>query len=199
MTGNNNPSGSIALTVPNLNIASGANGTTASVTVTPSSGYHGRVYWSLAYTTASSGLSACYVISPLLVAASGTSSTSFTINTGAACTSTSSSQRLGIPRASLAPHPSLPWRRTGATAVMAGLLLCLLPRGRRRHLPRLLCLALLSLPLVTASLSGCGSSQGSTGTPTQSVMPTVVGLALTAHDSVNSSITASSNFTLTVN
>jgi hypothetical protein len=66
---------------------------------------------------------------------------------------------------------------------------------RRRKLPALLPIALLAT--VSLALTGCGSGSGSGGGGGS--QPQVYTVTLTAKDSVNTAITASTSFTLTVN
>jgi hypothetical protein len=63
-----------------------------------------------------------------------------------------------------------------------------------------LLLAIASLALVGTSLIGCGGGGNNTSTsPTPPSSSTSYSIALTGMDSVNTSITASTTFTLTVN
>ena len=203
LVGDVRASGGFNLSASNLIIASGGTGSTQ-VTVTPTGGYSGRVLWSLSASssTASSGL--CYGIdSP---AVNGTSATTLTIGSGSACSSASPAERsnfrpLGL-RASFNKdeNPS-PWRNTPKVAVFAGLLICgsFMRRRRRTRLPLLLAITLLA----SIGLNGCGgSNRGGSGSGTSATPPANTAtytITLKGNDSVNTSITASTTFTLTVN
>jgi hypothetical protein len=86
---------------------------------------------------------------------------------------------------------------TPATTIYATLLLCgLLARSRRKmRLPSLLAIALLAI--AGAGLTGCGG--GNTVATVPSSPTNYYTVTLRATDSVNSSITASTAFTLSVN
>jgi hypothetical protein len=103
-----------------------------------------------------------------------------------------------VQRASAQPRP-LPSRKAPAAATFAALLLgfTLPSRRRRKLLPTLSPLILAAL-----ALTGCGggSSGGTTGGGSQSSpTPQYYTLTLKAQDSVNTSITSTTTFTLTVN
>jgi hypothetical protein len=201
LVGNVLASGGLSLSAGNLTITNGSTGN-AQITVTPNAGYHGRVVWSLAFSGASPTLTTCYSISSLPV--SNVSTTQLTIGIGAACSSPLPAERgayrpLGHLASSIDEAPT--HRRSPPPAVVyASLLLCgLLARWRRRmRLPLLLAIA--SLALVGTGLTGCGGSGNNTGTsPTPPSNLTSYSVTLTGKDSVNTSITASTAFTLTVN
>jgi subtilase family serine protease len=203
--GNVLASGGITLAAGNLTIANGSTGATQ-VTVTPTGGYNGRVAWSLAI-SGSSSLTACYAIPSLPVSTTGT--TQLTIGTGAACTSVAPAERGEFrPLAQRTLASDRPQRHTSstpATAIYAGLLICGLITGWRRRLPLSL-LVVLSLTVVATSLTGCsGNNTNSSTTTTTPPVTTPPGttanytVTLTGKDSVNSAITASTTFTLTIN
>jgi Pro-kumamolisin, activation domain len=194
-------SGGISLAAGNLTIANGSTGSTQ-ITVTPSTGYNGSVVWSLAFSGTSPTLTTCYNIPSLPV--SNVSTTQLTIGIGAACSSPLPAERgayrpLGHLASASDEAPS--HRRSTPLATMyASLLLCgVLARSRRRmRLPLLLAIA--SLALVGTGLTGCGGSGNNTSTsPTPPSNSTSYSVTLTGKDSVNTSITASTTFTLTVN
>ena len=201
LVGNVRAIGSLALSAGNLTIANGGTGNTQ-VTVTPSAGYNGRVVWSLADNN-SANLSACYTIASLPV--SNTSTTQLTIGVGTACNSSSPAERgdfRPLGRGALASSGTqTQWRGTPTTAIYASLLLCGLLVGRRRMRVSLL-LVIVSLTIASMGLIGCGgnSAGASTTTPptTTASSPTNYTITLTGKDSVNTSITASTTFTLTV-
>lgn len=196
LVGNVVATGGISLAVANLTIANGSTGKTQ-VTVTPVGGYNGSLVWSLALSSGPSNLTACYGISSLPV--SSVSTTQLTIGTGAACNSPASAGRPAITKGSLQA------RRNGVpgSLVYAALLICgVLTRWRKMRLPSLL--AIVFLAAAGGGLVGCsgGGSGGGTspGTPTTPTGPssTSYSLTLKGTDSVNSSITGSTTFTLTV-
>jgi hypothetical protein len=201
LVGNVTASGSFSLAVNNLTIANGNTGNTQ-VTVTPTGGYNGRVIWSLSSSSNTGSLTACYGVgSP---AVNGTSMTTLTIGVGSACNSALPAKRGNlrplVARAS--PKENSPSPNHSAPKVIACLLLCCsIVRGRRRtHLPLLLVITLLTM--TSMGLTGCGGSSGSSGNGNGGTTPTPAAttytLTLKGMDSVNTSITASTTFTLTV-
>jgi hypothetical protein len=202
--GNVLASGGLSLTAGNLTIANGGTGSTQ-VTVTPTAGYNGRVVWSLAATGNSSNLSACYTIASLPV--SNASTTKLTIGIGTACNSALPAERGDfrplVQRTSANDGPKTHQRSTPATAIYASLLICGLLAGGRRRIRLPLLVAITFLTVASVGLIGCGGGGNSTGaTGTTSTTPsttTSYTVTLTAKDSVNTSISASTTFTLTVN
>jgi Pro-kumamolisin, activation domain/Bacterial Ig-like domain (group 3) len=202
LVGNVLASGGLSLSAANLTIANGGTGSTQ-ITVTPTAGYNGRVVWSLAATGNSSNLSACYTIASLPV--SNTSTTKLTIGVGTACNSSLPAERgdfrpLGL-HASANDGTQAHRRSTPATAIYASLLVCGLLAGGRRRMRLQLLVAIVSLTVVGIGLTGCGGGNNTSATGTTSTTPstTSYNFTLTGKDSVNSSITASTTFTLTVN
>jgi subtilase family serine protease len=201
LVGNVVASGGLTLTAGNLTIANGSTGNTQ-VTVTPNGGYNGRIFWSLAFSGASPTLTACYSVPSLPV--SNVSTTQLTIGIGAACSSPLSAERGAYrPLGHLASaSDESPMHRHSAppAVVYASLLLCGLLARRRYRMRLPLFLAIASLALVGTGLSGCGGSGNNTGTsPTPPSNSTTYSVTLTGKDSVNTLITASATFTLTVN
>jgi hypothetical protein len=202
--GNGLASGGMSLAAGNLTVANGSSGNTV-VTVTPSGGYSGRVVWSLVFSSSSgTPLTACYDVDSLPV--NNVSTTQLTIGTGTACSSSLPAARGNfrpLGRHAVANGESQTERRIpSATVVYAGLLLCgLLAAGRRRkRLPQLL--AIVFLTAAGMGLTGCGGGGGGNNTGTSSTPPsstTNYTITLTGTDSVNTAITASTTFTLTVN
>lgn len=200
LVGNALASGGLSLSSSNLSVATGGTGS-SQITVTPNAGYAGRVVWSLSATGASS-LTACYSIASLPV--STISTTKLTIGVGTSCNSAFPAERGNLhvigQRASGNDRNSGRWRSTTATEMYAGLLMCgLLVGGLRRvRLPLLLAIACLTVTGV--GLTGCGGSGNSTTPPsTPPSITTTYNITLTGTDSVNTAITASTTFTLTVN
>jgi subtilase family serine protease len=200
LVGNVLASGGLSLAAGNLTIANGATGSTQ-VTVTPSAGYNGRVVWSLAASGNSATLSACFAIASLPV--SNTSTTQLTIGIGTACNSPLPAVRGNfrpLGRGALAKDGTQEHRRSmPATAVYASLLICGLLAGRRRRICLPLLLAIVFLTVAGAGLTGCGSGGNNTGTSPTAPSTANYSMTLTGTDSVNTSITASTAFTLTVN
>jgi subtilase family serine protease len=203
LVGNVLASGGLSLAAGNLTIANGATGSTQ-VTVTPSAGYNGRVVWSLSASGNSATLSACFVIGSLPV--SSTSTTQLTIGIGTACNYPLPAVRGNfrpLGQRALAKDASQAHRRSmPATAVYASLLICGLLAGRRRRIGLPLVLAIAFLTVAGAGLTGCGSGGSNTGTsttPPSTPSTANYSLTLTGMDSVNTSISASTTFTLTVN
>jgi subtilase family serine protease len=202
LVGNALASGNISVAAGNLTIANGGTGSTQ-ITITPNNGYSGRVVWSLTAANNSANLNACYTIASLPV--SNTSTTPLTIGIGTACNSSMPAERedfrlLGQ-RAFESDGTHLHRSSIPATVVYASLLLCGLLAGRRRRMRLPSLLAIVFLTVAGAGLTGCGGGGGNkTGTSTTTPNSTVsYSLTLTGKDSVNSSISASTTFTLTVN
>ncbi len=208
LVGNVLASGGLSLQAGNVTVANGGTGSTQ-VLITPSGGYNGRLVWSITASSSAGNLSGCYLIRSVPV--SGATSTGLTIGVGTACNSPLSGQfrqlRLPIPHTAAANHAPEPWQRTSAMAVWAGLIVCgsLMGRGRRARLPIMLVFG--SLGFTCVGLGGCGggsSSAATGGTTTKTTPGTAPGttanytLTLTGKDSVNSAISASTTFTLTV-
>jgi subtilase family serine protease len=200
LVGNVRASGGISLGTGNLTIANGSSGSTH-VTVTPSGGYNGSVVWSLAATGNTATLSACFAIPSLPV--SGVSTAQLTIGIGTACSSALPAERAAfhpLSGGALANDGVPSQWRTPTSAVYASLLLCGLLAGRRRKMSFALLLALVSLAVAAVGLTGCGGGGSNTSTsPATTPTATNYTITLTGKDSVNSSITASTTFTLTVN
>jgi subtilase family serine protease len=201
--GNSLASGGISLTAGNLTVVNSGTGSTP-VTVTPSGGYTGTVAWSLAFSGGSNNMTACYGIASLPI--NSASTTQLTIGVGSACNSPSSADRGNLrtlgQRASASKWSQTNPRSATATAAYAGLLICGLFAGRRRRIRLSLLLAIVFLTAAGMGLTGCGgggggNNAGTSPTPPSSATNYIV--TLTGRDSVNTSITASTTFTLTVN
>ena len=212
LVGNVVASGSLSLSAADLTLTTNGNGTSA-IVVTPSAGYHGRVVWSLSATGGVTGQTICYGISSVEVNATGTTPATLYLGAGSACGAASSAHQPAggaltrtPARAQLQPEapPSVPGNHGHAPAIAlsAGLLLCGALWKRRRH-PQVLTVVFGALAALSSTLIGCGGGSGNTSTPTPTPTPAPISapftLTLTGQDSVNSSITASTSFTLTVN
>jgi subtilase family serine protease len=204
--GSSSASGSITVSAGNLSVANNSTGTTQ-ITVTPSGGYNGRVVWSLSATAASAGapqLSGCYWINPLLV--NNTITTQLKMGVGSACSTVQPQARIAVQTAQARGPVDL---LSGRRGIPAGALYVAFVFGgmlgmKRRRWPSLLGVAIAALVL-SAGLTGCGGSSGNTGSSNSSGNPAPpqtqaasYTFRLTASDSVNASITASTTFTMTV-
>jgi subtilase family serine protease len=192
---------SITVTAANMTITSGAanKSGTSTITVNSGGGYSGTV----GLTTASSTLNGCYTLgaSSLNVSAGGSANTIITIYTAgsAACANTSAVKagtvRMLRARAStgrLLPGGS--WALGGGATMLASLFFLGFGGARKRKWPMLLCLLFLSV-LATGLGCGGGSSPASGGGGTS---PGTYQVTVTATDSSNSAITASTTFTVTI-
>jgi subtilase family serine protease len=205
LVGNVTATGSFTVTAPNLTIANGGTGSTQ-ITTTPNGGYTGRVVWSLSASTTSTTATQtiCYSIGQPTT--SNINAVSLTIGVGTACNAVAPAERSNLrfinPRITSKQEPPSSSRKTSQIALYAGLILCGSIAARRRKIRLTLLLVLASLACVTTVLTGCGSSSGggssSTPPPTTTSSATTYTLTLTGTDSVNTAITASTTFTLTV-
>lgn len=201
LVGNVVASGSFSMAAANLMVANGASGSTQ-VTVTPNGGYNGRVMWSLSVTGGTSALSGCYSIRPLLV--NNVSTAQLTMGVGSACTTALPAARIESQPAG--QHAVVSENRrahhdgTSAVVIYASLSICGLAIGRRR-LPSSLLLVLAAFMVACTGLAGCGGGGGGNSAGSSATTPSSISynVTLTGKDSVNSAITASTNFTLTVN
>jgi subtilase family serine protease len=204
MVGNVMASGSMTLSAGNLTIANGSSGSTK-VTITPVDGYNGRVVWSLAITASSNpsgNLTACYGIASVPV--NGPSSATLTIGIGSACGSAAASSgaafRMLRQRTLPAGKAQAQWSSAKATGICACALIFGCFAGWRRKSPFSLALmVILLLPIAGVGLAGCGGGgANSASSPATTSTSTTYTLNLTAADSVNGAVTASTTFKLTV-
>jgi len=198
LVGNIVPSGSFTLSASNLSLDANGSGST-SITVTPANGYSGALSWSSSYTGGTVAQTLCYIVQSRGI--NGPTTAKMTMGAGTACSSpTASRTSANVQRTSL-DQPTRPTRRGPVAATVLAFLGCiLLPSRRRRKLLPLLSTA--TLAVVTVALTGCGGGSNSTraaGNGTTGTQPQVYTVTLRATDSVNSTITASTTFTLTVN
>ncbi len=197
LTGNVLATGSVSLSVGNLTIANGSTGK-SQVTITPSNGYAGRLVWGLAVaSTSTTSLSGCFGIPSVVV--SGTSTATLTLGVGSACSSAASASREGL---GMISDRRSGWGPSEKGTIFTAALLCggLIGLRRRRFIS--LVVVILLVPMMGIGLTGCGggsgsnSGNGTTTSPASSV--TTYNMTLTGTDSVNSSIKATTTFTLTV-
>jgi hypothetical protein len=182
------------------------------ITITPSGGYNGALTWSASYTGGTVSQTICYLVATPPVISATTTATMH-IGVGTACNSplhAYSAQSSDVQRAALdqrfphtAPRLLQHVPETSVTPIFALLLFGLLPYRRRKPLPVLTALLLFTLPI---ALSGCGGASSSAGSSasggsggTGTSQPQVYTVTITTKDSVQTSITASTSFTLTVN
>jgi hypothetical protein len=204
LVGSVTATGTFTVIAANLTVANGSQGSIP-ISATPAAGYSGRVAWSLAATTTNGTAEVCYVISP---SSSNPNAATLTIGVGSICSSTAPAERSNFrtlaSQASSKKENSSPWRSTSGAVVCAGLIACGSLFTRRRKLSLSLWLAIVLITAASIGISGCGGSgssggsSGGTGNTTPPPNATTYTLTLTGTDSVNTAITASTNFTLTV-
>lgn len=200
LVGNVLASGGITVAAGNVTVP--ANGTAATtVTVTPSGGYNGRLFWSLSLASStSSSLTGCYRINPLVV--QGSTSTMLLLGVGTACSKALPAIQGAQPTVDSQTTPKAA-SQSSWTLVPLGMALLLGWRfpgaARRRGAP-----FLFSMMLIAPGfwLLGCGSSNSGAGSgvTTTPIAPQVATYTatLTGRDSVNGAIASSGTFTLTV-
>ena len=195
LVGNVVPSGSFTLSAGNLTLAANGSGSTQ-ITITPASGYSGALTWSSSYTGGTATQTLCYLVQSGAI--NGPSAAKMNMGAGTACGSsaTSSQAPSSVQRTSLQPPSKPTSHRAPAAATFLAFLGCILLPSRRRKLLPLLSTAMLAF--VALTLTGCGGGSSTTGGGT-GASPQVYTVTLKATDSVNTSITASTTFTLTVN
>jgi hypothetical protein len=198
LVGNVVPSGSFALSANNLTVASNGSGSTQ-VTITPSAGYSGALTWSSSVASGTPTEALCYIVQSRAI--NGPTTATMSMGAGTACSSGPIGSRApsSVQRTSL-EQPSKPAsRRAPAAATLFALLLCgILPSRRRRKLLPFLSTAILAIFAVTLTGCGGGSNSGTAGGNNTGPQPQVYTITLKATDSVNTAITASTTFTLTV-
>lgn len=203
LVGNVVPSGSFTLSAANFSVTNNGTGSTQ-IAITPSGGYSGQLSWSATASSGSASQTLCYTVDSSLI--NGPATATFSIGVGTACGSAPTGSRAPstVQRTSLDPPSKPSSRRAPAAATFVALVLCgILPSRRRRKVLPFLSTA--ALAIFTATLVGCGGGStsstggnGSTSTST-SPQPQVYTITLKGTDSVNTTINASTSFTLTVN
>jgi hypothetical protein len=210
--------GATAFTIaaPNLTITSGSSAT-QTITITPVNGYSGTVALTI---SGGVGLSNTCVIGPQYVTVNGAVTTATLTYYTSAATCTANGAGTGttnIPlkrfpittTTSALNHPlpaNNPWRKAPLpVAALAGVLLFGSFRRRSQLLRGVLALAFITaLSLSGLSLSGCtgsvtANSTNGGGTTSSGNAPTgTYSVTLTGSDTINSTITASTNFTITI-
>ena len=205
LVGNVIPSGSFTLSAQNTTVSSNGTGSTQ-ILITPGSGYSGALTWSSSYTGGTIAQNICYLVQP--VAVNGPTTATMEIGTGTSCSSPSGSvvhsPVVGSTALRSSLHtPALPSGKAPAAAtVLALLLFGVFPLSRRQSRARKLLPILSTIFLATfgLALTGCGGGSGGNGGGGGGGGggPQVYTITMTAKDSVNPSITASTTFTLTV-
>ncbi len=194
--GNVLASGTISLSAQNLTVPNGGTGSTA-IAITPAGGYSGELTWSLSATGGTVAQTICYLVQSASV--NGPTTATVEIGAGTACSSPSGSMANStVQRSSLQQPTQKPRKTPVAAAFVALLLFGLFPARRTRKLLRILSTVILAT--VALTLIGCGGGSGTAGGGGGGggTGPQVYNITMTAKDSVNSSITASTSFTLTV-
>ena len=194
-------SGTFTLAATNVSVAAGATGT-STLTVTPVSGYKGTV--DLTYSTPSTftGCLAASNAAPTVSTATTVTITAYTSSTN--CVSTATRHILAKSASTAAANTGSdgPLRRSREYPVEAALVLAglgLLGR-KRKAWPLTVVLVLGGLGTLTV-LSGCGSKSTSTTSTNTSTATAAAGtytITLIGTDSSNSSLTASTTFSLVV-
>lgn len=202
-------SGSFTLAATSATATQGSSAS-STITVTSKNSYAGTVDLTLSTTNTSLEDYGCYdVADPTLTAGSTATETLIIYTSESACSSSSSTKKGTRHRfvkktgtksiAALAGEPTS--HRTfpvGMAATFAGFLLFGIGRRRSRLWAALSCFLLLAI--AGLSLAGCGSNSSSrSSSTTTDVSKGTYTLTLDGTDSSNSSITAETTFTLTVN
>lgn len=192
-------SGTFTLLATNVTASQGSSGT-STVTVTSLNSYAGTVGFTLSTTSSSLQEYGCYDVPDVPVAANETATTTLTIYTSKSACSSSSSVRKGPHRsfvkAKARPLASILQDSVGRTVSLATVIgaFVLLGIRRRRLLWIKAGLSCLLLVEVLGLVVGCGGSANNNN----DVAKGTYTLTLDGADTSNSSIAASSTFTLTV-
>jgi len=196
--------GSFTLAATNITVSQGKSGT-STVTVTSKNSYAGTVGFTVSTSSTSLNDYGCFDVSNVTATANKTVTTTLTLYTAESSCSTSSSISKGSRRHFTQSAQKSTTGSSGtstATApmhlstalVFGGLLIIGLRRRRFLFGTRLICLAPLGLALIA---TGCGGSSSGSGTSNDVVKGTYT-LTLDGTDTSDSSITAETTFTLTV-
>jgi hypothetical protein len=197
LVGNVTPSGNFTLSAQNTTVVDNSTGSTQ-IAITPGGGYSGALTWSSSYTGGAATQTICYLVQS--VAVNGPTTATMEIGTGTICGSASGSVVHSTVERSSSQPPARPSRKAPTAATFLALLLFgLFPARRTRKLLPILSTILLATLALT--LTGCGggsSTGGGGGGGGGGTGPQAYTITMTAKDSVNPSITASTSFTLTV-
>jgi subtilase family serine protease len=198
-------SGSFTLAATDLTVAQGSSGT-STVTVTSADSFAGTVDLTLQASGSPLETYGCYELSTNpTVSANATATATITVYTSESTCETLSDVRKGsihsfVPGKNMAgkSEPSPFSRRAlpvGAEAVLAGFLLVGL---RRRRAGLWTMLSALALVAVLGTATGCGANSSSSSSTSTEVAKGTYTLTLEGTDASDSSISASTTFTLTV-
>lgn len=197
-TGGGTSSGSFSLAATPVTVTQGSSGI-STVTITSLNSYAGKV----AFTVTGSVTNGCYAIADTNANAGSTATAALTIYTSKSACSSAGVQSFARSATTASLSHDGPLRRSIPLggAALAGVLLLGFRRSRKAW-------ALLGCLLAVAALSfasGCGSTTNGTGTTTSTsgttssdVAKGTYSLTITGTDTTSSSITASTNLTLTV-
>ncbi|HEY0785548.1 MAG TPA: protease pro-enzyme activation domain-containing protein, partial [Acidobacteriaceae bacterium] len=186
--------GGFSIAATNMTVTAGATGN-STLTITSKNNYHGLIGISLS--TTSTTLNGCYTVGEPYVTSNGTTTTTLSFDTSPTC-GTSGAAKRAIAHAHVAGNGKapLPGGSQVPVAAAAALLACLGMLGwKRKSWPMMVVLWLAALGTLS-TLSGCGSSSG--GGKTTGPSGTSYTLTVTGTDNSYSTITASTNFTLTI-
>ena len=189
--------GTFTITAPTLTVTDGTLGT-STITVTPAGGYTGTILFSLS-TTSSNLTYVCPVISNLTVSGTAPVTTTLGMDTNGANCYATGQVRKSIKHLSASNAPgSSPRGPIAAGTALAGLLLFGL-LGRKSARLRSLA-AVILIASAGIAFSGCGGGSSSSGGGTTIPNPPTGSytITLTGTDSTTSTITYSTNFTLTI-
>ena len=181
----------ITLSATNITMADGGSGT-STVTVTAGGGYAGTVGFTASSTSSAVVTYAGASFNPVSVALAqaATGTTVLTISTPSATAAVKGAGKIQL-------IGGISLLAAGGGVSLAGLLFFGFGRGPRRRLPALL-MSLLAFAAFS-SMMGCGSSSTTGGGTTYSVPKGVYTITVTGTDASNTSISASTTFSLTLN
>jgi hypothetical protein len=199
-------SGTFALAATNVTVSQGSSAS-STITITSESSYAGTVDLTLSTDSTSLEDYGCYDVSNTAVTADGKATATLTLYTSESACDTTSSVKKGtarhnfvkIVRTASGSKRDNPASRTALpisfAAIFTGILLTGLGRRRTSLRAFRICLVLLASALVA---TGCGSSSNSSTSTADDVAKGNYSLTVDGTDSSNSSITAETTFTLTV-
>jgi hypothetical protein len=194
---------SFSLSATNVTVAAGSSGT-STITITPAGGYTGTIDWTIGLNAIGTALAnACYTISNTTVSGSAPVTTTLTVLTSSsACSNVQASDVSGGKHAFVHSSPTgvsgntlpeKPFPPSRAAFLISGLLFaCIFSRKSRKIRPLT---SVLILATLAAAVTGCSGSSSPAST---NAAQGTYSLTITGTDSANSSITASTGITLTI-
>ena len=202
---NTSSGGTFTITAANLSVTQGNSGA-STVTLTSKNSYSGTVSFTVSSDNTSVNDYGCYDVNDLTTAANGTATTKLTVYTAeSSCTTTSSIKNANRHRflkssTKLSANNDLSPIKgkilpVSITLSIAGL--ALIGKRKQSYLLRKARGVLALIALASVAI-GCGGSTKSTSTSTDVAKGSYT-LSLEGSDTTDSSITASTTFTLTVN